>query len=232
MARLLVHVEGQTEETFVNELLRQYLTTRGFDSVSARLLGNARQRSERGGARSWDAVRKDIVRHLKQDLRCISTTMVDYYGLPRSGGKAWPGREKAGSLAIAEKAVAVEAAVLSDIFADMGGEFNSRRFVPFVVMHEFEALLFSDCVAFARGVGRPQIESRLKAIRDQFRTSEDIDDSPETAPSKRVEAVIAGYTKPLFRVLAALEIGLDKIREACPHFRCWLEKLQNLSREF
>jgi hypothetical protein len=99
-------------------------------------------------------------------------------------------------------------------------------------MHEFEALLFSDCVAFARGVGRPQIESRLKAIRDQFRTSEDIDDSPETAPSKRVEAVIAGYTKPLFRVLAALEIGLDKIREACPHFRCWLEKLQNLSREF
>jgi Domain of unknown function (DUF4276) len=74
MARLLVHVEGQTEETFVNELLREYLTERGFENVAARLVGNARQRSRRGGARSWEAVRKDIVRHLKEDQGCISTT--------------------------------------------------------------------------------------------------------------------------------------------------------------
>src|SRR5712691_10970359 len=228
MARLLVHVEGQTEETFVNELLSQYLVQRGFESVSARLVGNARQRSHRGGGRAWDAVRKDIVRHLKQDQGCISTTMVDYYGLPRWGGKAWPGREKAGLLDFAERAITVEEGLLNDISNQMGGEFNSRRFVPFVVMHEFEGLLFSDCAAFARVVGRPQIEIRLRTIRDQFVTPEDIDDSPQTAPSKRVEAIIPGYTKPLFGVLAALEIGLDKIRETCAHFRAWLEKLAKL----
>ena len=98
-------------------------------------------------------------------------------------------------------------------------------------MHEFEGLLFSDCAAFARGIGQPQIEIHLKAIRNQFATPEDIDDSPLTAPSKRVEAIISGYTKPLFGVLAALEIGLDKIREACPHFRAWLEKLEKSGRE-
>ena len=43
MRRLLVHVEGQTEETFVNEVLREYLVNRGYHSVGARLLGNARQ---------------------------------------------------------------------------------------------------------------------------------------------------------------------------------------------
>jgi Domain of unknown function (DUF4276) len=231
MVRLLVHVEGQTEETFVNELLGEYFLARGFESVGARLVGNARQRSHRGGARAWDAVRKDIVRHLKQDQGCISTTMVDYYGLPRSGGKAWPGRDEAARLGVAERAITVEEALFNDVSKEMGGEFNSKRFVPFVIMHEFEGLLFSDCVAFARGVGQPQIESRLRAIRDQFGTPEDIDDSPQTAPSKRVEAIISSYTKPLFGVLAALEIGIDKIREACPHFRAWLEKLENLSRE-
>jgi hypothetical protein len=32
----------------------------------------------------------------------------------------------------------------------MGQGFDARRFVPFVVVHEFEALLFSDCAAFSR----------------------------------------------------------------------------------
>ncbi|MEO7717517.1 MAG: DUF4276 family protein, partial [Capsulimonas sp.] len=35
-----------------------------------------------------------------------------------------------------------------------------------------------------------------------------------------------GYVKPLYGTLAALEIGLDTIREQCPHFRSWLERLE------
>jgi hypothetical protein len=41
MARLLVHLEGQTEETFVNEILRDYLLSVGYESISARIVGNA-----------------------------------------------------------------------------------------------------------------------------------------------------------------------------------------------
>ncbi len=44
MTRLLVHVEGETEESFVNEILAPHLCSRGFSKVSARLIGNARQR--------------------------------------------------------------------------------------------------------------------------------------------------------------------------------------------
>ena len=219
MPRLLVHVEGETEEVFVNEVLGGRLLACGYERVGARLLGNARQRDRRGGIRGWDTVKRDIIRHLTEDPGCIATTMIDYYGLPQSGEKAWPGRAHATSLPVANKGPHVETALLDDLVNLMGPGFDRRRFLPFVVMHEFEGLLFSDCEAFARGVGQDALADPLQEIRDQFDTPEDINDSPITAPSKRVEALIPGYAKPLFGNLAALEIGLETITTACPHFR-------------
>ena len=99
-------------------------------------------RGRRGGIRAWPSVRKDIANHLREDRDCIATTMVDYYGLP----EAWPGRERSKSLrSIEDKAQCVEASVRDDLVAEMGASFNAARFVPFVVMHEFEGLLFRQC---------------------------------------------------------------------------------------
>ena len=89
--------------------------------------------------------------------------------------------------------------------------------------------VFRDGRVFSRGIGRPALEANLKAIRDQFPTPEDINDSPETAPSKRVEHLVAGYQKPLLGTLAVLEIGLDCIRQECKHFDDWLSKLESLA---
>jgi Domain of unknown function (DUF4276) len=226
MPRLLVHVEGETEEDFVNEILATHLRARGYEDVSARKIGSARQRHHRGGARPWNSVRRDILRHLQEDQGCIATTMVDYYGLPKDGERAWPGRREAEVAAVPERAAAVEQALLADIASEMGGDFHARRFIPFVTMHEFEGLLFSDCAAFARGVARPELQPRLQEIRDQFATPEDINDSPVTAPSKRGVALMPDYDKRLFGCLAVLEIGLHKINEECPHFRDWLSRLE------
>lgn len=226
MARLLVHVEGETEERFVNELLRDYLLAKGYDDVSARKLGNARLRQQRGGIRHWPSVRKNITNHLKEDPTCIATTMVDYYALPQEGAAAWPGRAKAPGLKSGEKASCIESALLADVIAEMG-DFNPRRFVPFVVMHEFEGLLFSDCAGFSRGIARPALEAEFRKIRDQFRTPEEINDSPITAPSKRVMDLVPGYEKPLLGSLAAIEIGLSCIRRECPHFDHWLTQLES-----
>src|SRR5688572_14370992 len=104
MSRLLVHVEGETEETFTKELLRPYLLDKGYTNVSARLIGNARLRVRRGGIRGWGEVKKDIIRHLKEDQGCIATTMIDYYGLPKTGPKEWPGRASAATKPHLEKA--------------------------------------------------------------------------------------------------------------------------------
>ncbi len=229
VTRLLIHVEGETEETFVNELLAPHLYQSGYLSVSARLIGNSRQRDRRGGIRAWSSVRNDILNHLREDTGCLATTLVDYYALPQGGPRAWPDRQLAGRLPFAEKSVTVEKALLADIRSLMDADFDSRRFLPFVMIHEFEGLLFSDCASFGRGIGRPDLIPSLQAVRDQFNSPEEINDSPETAPSKRVRAIIPEYEKPLFGTLAALEIGLDVIRAECPHFRQWLEKLESLA---
>ncbi|HYA43879.1 MAG TPA: DUF4276 family protein [Syntrophobacteraceae bacterium] len=224
MARLLIHVEGQTEETFVNDILRPHLYGFGYSHIGARLLGNARQRDRRGGIRPWNVVRGDILKHLKEDTDCLATTMVDYYGLPKTGIRAWPGREKAGTLPYPRKAPEVEKAILEDIRDEMGHGF--RRFMPFVIMHEFEGLLFSDCDGFARGIERPELADRLQAIRSAFSSPEEINDSPATHPSRRVENLVPNYTKPLMGVLAVLEIGMEAIRAECPHFADWLKRLE------
>jgi Domain of unknown function (DUF4276) len=229
MTRLLIHVEGQTEEDFVNEVLRDHLVVQGYKSVSARIIGNARLRRRRGGVRSWPVVQRDITSHLRQDPGCVATTMVDFYGLPSGGEGAWPGRDGATGTQVERKASRVEKALLQSVVDVMGASFDQSRFVPFVVMHEFEGLLFSDCAAFGQGIGRPDMEPKFRQIRDGFETPEDINDSPDTAPSKRVETLIPGYQKPLLGTLAVLEIGLKRIREECPHFSAWLQKLEALA---
>ncbi len=231
MTRLLIHVEGVTEESFVTNVLAPHLYQHGWAKVSARLMGNARQRDRRGGIRGWPSARADIVRHLREDLGCIVTTMVDYYALPQSGPKAWPGRAEAGKLPVAQKSEMVHRALLADICAVLGDRFNPDRFIPYVVMHEFEGLLFSDCDRFAGGIGRPDLAQRLQAIRDWFASPEEINDSPMTAPSKRVESLVPDYQKPLLGTLAILQIGLDSIRAECPHFRAWLERLESVGSQ-
>jgi hypothetical protein len=109
------------------------LLAKGYDDVSARIVGNARLR--------------------RQD--CIATTMVDYCALPQEAVRAWPGRAEAARVDSGRKAACVEDALLNDLTAAMGARFNPRRFVPFVVMHEFEGLLFSDCAAFAAALAAP-----------------------------------------------------------------------------
>ena len=229
MTRLLVHVEGETEESFVNETLGRHLSDYGYSRVSARLVGNARARARRGGIRSWETVRRDIVAHLKEDGGSVATTMVDYYGLPQSGVGAWPGRATAARKSVERRAQTVEAALLKDVRSAMDPGFDPVRFVPFVLMHEFEALLFSDCARFAEAIGRPDVADRLKAIRADFRTPEEIDDSPETAPSARIKRLVAGYDKPFMGNLAILEIGLQGIRRECRHFDAWLAHLEQLN---
>ena len=225
MTRLLIHVEGETEEAFVNELLAPHLYGHGFVNVGARLVGNARMRERRGGIRAWQAVKKDIVRHLQYDAGAASATFVDFYALPESGQGAWPGRSAATTAPFAAKSGLVEQQILDDVFANFGAGV-AGRFFPYVVMHEFEGLLFSNPAAFCEGIGRPDLVGHFQHIRNQFNSPEEINDSPTTAPSKRIVAAVPGYQKPLYGTLAALEIGLADMRSECPLFDAWVTKLE------
>jgi hypothetical protein len=102
------------------------------------------------------------------------------------------------------------------------------RFIPYVQMHEFEAFMFSDTAAFADAIGRPDLQRNFETIRLTFKTPEHIDNSPVTAPSKRILALYPAYEKPLMGERAARAIGLPIIRNECPLFSAWLSKLESL----
>ena len=107
---------------------------------------------------------------------------------------------------------------------------DARRFIPFVVMHEFEALLFSDCAKFAAGIERTDLcaeisgDSRRLRNRPRILTIQSF-----THPAQRVVNLVPEYQKPLFGNIAALEIGFETMRLECSHFRDWIERLENLT---
>lgn len=227
MTRILIHVEGQTEEEFVNEVLAPHLYTKGCTGISARLVGKSRIRKKRGGTCAWSDVRTEIFRHLSADTGAFATTIVDYYALPSSGPKEWPGRGSCLGMSVGEKASHIQEALLQDIEGHHGAAIASR-FIPFVAMYEFEGLLFSDPSRMAQGMGKMDVAPQFQKIRDSFETPEHINDSPHTAPSKRIQAIIPRYDKVVLGNVAALEVTLDRMREECPVFAKWLHSLEAL----
>lgn len=215
-----------TELSFVNGALAPHLQRHGYASVAARLIGSRVGRSRRGGGVSWPSVRDGIVRHLKEDRQALATTMVDYYGMPQSGQRSWPGRADAGARAPPQRATHVQSALAQDVAQHMGANFDRRRFIPYVSMHEFEALLFADCRGFAEAVGQPHVAGAMEAILTQFGDPEAIDDSAATAPSKRILRLLPNYQKVATGATAIQHIGLAAIRHRCANFREWLGRLE------
>jgi len=70
--------------------------------------------------------------------------------------------------------------------------------------------------------------SKLERIKRSFANPEEINDNPETAPSKRILKIFSGYQKVLHGPTIAKRIGIENIRTECPHFHEWLDWLENL----
>ena len=229
MTRLLVHVEGQTEEKFVNSLLGPHLISCGFTDVSARLVGSAKSRSHRGGICGWGTAITGIHRHLANDRSAYATTFVDFYGLPQSGPGCWPGRDRCAGLNPSEQSDILLQAMKESV-RENHGDGIANRFIPFVTMHEFEGLLFSNPEAMANGMGIPDLALRFQDIRNDFDTPEHINDSSQTAPSKRIIGLVPRYEKVHQGNLAALSITLSSIRDECEIFNDWIVRLESLIR--
>jgi hypothetical protein len=215
-------VEGQTEETFVRDLLQEPLAHHGV-YVRVRCVETRRRRSQgyRGGLISYVKAQGDIRRWLSEDKTAYLTTMFDLYRLPAD----CPGFEQAKNLSDPYQKVAyLEDSLAADI-AD-------PRFIPYVQLHEFEGLIFSDVQAIDTIIevyhNRSQLPT-LQRIRAQFKTPEAIDDGETTAPSKRLQRRYASYDKVLFGLRIAQHIGLNTLRQECPHFHDWVSKLEALS---
>ena len=234
--RVLAVVEGQTEFSVLNSTVAPHLGAKGV-FLSAKVVGRP---GHKGGVyRSFESVAKEILNLFKQEPKAVVTTFFDFYAMPED----WPGAtaaKAAKALGNGTEQVAniVETAWQQEIVTATTGFPHAATFIPYVQMHELETLLFASPKQMADGFLQPNLEGKFAEIVRECGGCEEINDRPESAPSKRIEALYPGYRKgrdknkredrrPHAPVIAA-RIGVDAIRAACPHFHNWLELLEGL----
>ncbi len=216
MKRVYIICEGQTEESFVNQLLQPYFIQQNI-LVQAPLIGKP---GHKGGNVNLSRLLTDLAKILNGDRSAYCTTLLDYYGLPSD----FPGKAEADQQNnLAKKNEMIHITLCQAVEDSLGSEVASR-FIPYIQMYEFEALLFSD----------PKLmESKLKTkgfvdIRESFDSPEHINNSPQTAPSKRILKLHPTYNKVLDGSVLAQNITLDIIRKECLLFDDWLNKIHSI----
>ncbi len=213
---MLILVEGQTEETFARTVLNPHLSRMGvYPKTTLATTKRVKKGSSfRGGIVSYTKVRKDLVRLLGDTSAAIVTTMIDFYALPTG----FPEYTELPRASCYERVAHLERAFKADI--------DHPRFVPYVALHEFEAMLFANTERISHEFPDKNISEDLRAVRRRFQSPEEIDE--EQPPSKWLKALIPEYQKVLHGSLISQEIGLEQIRHACPHFNEWLTQLEKL----
>ncbi len=213
MTRIYVMVEGQTEDTFVRDVLTPHFSRIGVYLYSILVSTSP---THKGGVTNYDKVKPQLIQQCREKHTAYVTTMFDLYALPNN----FPCKEDPTYQTLRtghQKASYLEQALATDI--------GERNFIPNLMVHEFEAILFSHVEHFSCWTDEITV-NRLKSIASDYPTPEDINDSPETAPSKRILQLMPEYDKVVQGSIIASEIGLDQIRAKCDHFDEWLKKLE------
>lgn len=215
--KVFILVEGQTEESFVKNVLAGVMPSEVH--LQPVIVATKRVNSGgkfKGGVPRYSKVKGEVQRLLGDTSAVMVTTMLDYYALPQT----FPGRANPRGSTSEQRVRSVETAWDADI--------GSPRFRAYLSLHEFEALLFSEPVAIAEGFAKPELQPQLLGIRESFATPEEINDNPDTAPSARLESLYPRYSKPFFGTLIARRIGVDAMVAECPHFAGWVGFLKSL----
>ena len=214
MIRVHIFCEGQTEETFVRELLANHFAQIDI-WVNPIILRTSK--IGKGGLSTYGKLKNQVERKCKEDPNAWVTTLIDFYGLPTD----FPKLVMPKGLTSIEKAKIIQRSFQDDI--------AEANFIANLMIHEFEGLLFSQPEAFKNWCDDPQLVVNLKKIRCGFESPEHINDGYTTAPSKRILSIFSQYDKVLHGSLVALDIGLETIRRECPMFNSWIERLESLA---
>lgn len=224
----ILHIlcEGQTEERFVKEVLSPYLQQFNIYPKPILLL-TSKKKNARGGMLSYAQAKRDLTILQKQfrdnnSEHHMFTTMFDYYALPDD----FPGVDESTEI----QNVRDRISFLEDKFAeDMG----RGAFIPYIQLHEFEALLFVDIIKLQTEYPLSSEKIRiLKEETDIYGDPELINNSPDTAPSKRIIAALAQdyhYNKVQSGTAVAYAIGIEALLKNCQHFNEWINVIQLLA---
>lgn len=211
MKYVYIYCEGQTEESFVNDVLYPYFSRMGiYVTPIIHKTKRTPTKSFKGGVSKYAPIKDELIK-LCQDSNSIVTTMFDYYAMPDDT----PSIDHH-DIDIYKRIGFIENAVNEDI--------GCKNLLFNLILHEFEALLFSEPQAFEH-IANDKVVRQLQAIRNSAETPEHINNSAETAPSKRIQNVVNGYSKVRQGIIVAKYIGIDKMMSECKHFSAWINKI-------
>ncbi len=211
MQRLVFIVEGDCEQRFVNEHLIDYLSY-SFPGVAmhAQKITTNRKKNAKGGNVNYELFRNELKRTYAQGGVMI-TTLFDFFRVPTN----FPGYStNVLQISNMEKTLRTDC---TDIVP-------AGNFLPYIQKHEFEALLFANYAGFANIVNNKQM-IKIKEIVAQYPNPEDINQSPETAPSKRLLSIYS-YKKVTHSAIVLKDVNIDDLRNLCPRFDAWVSHIE------
>jgi hypothetical protein len=220
MKRIYILVEGQTEEQFVSEVLQAEFPQEQcyLQPIILETRRTHSGQSYKGGVSTYTKIRSEVLKLLADTSACAVTTMLDYYGLPNN----FPGKNQLNpNWNALQKVQHLENAFAQDIG-------DNPRFLPYLSLHEFEALLFSDLstlIAYLKSLGA----ANLQALQRLRKPPEEIDEN--TPPSHRIRNACAGYKNTADGISIAKQIGLPAMLQQCKHFADWVNRLRNLCED-
>lgn len=216
---IAISVEGQTEESFIKQILAPYLETKNIyiepiTVITKRLASQ----THRGGTIAFDKAIRDISKLLNPKYDLV-TTFYDYYGLNRDFLPEQPDHDVYKNVKLIENKMAVHV--------------NNDKFLPYIQLHEFETFLFVEADITTNNLmdcRKYIVEKAINtALQQANNNPELVNNSKETAPSKRILSVYSSYQKVTDGPNICKDLGIQKIREKCPHFNEWLTDLLEYS---
>ena len=226
MKRIHCIVEGQTEVQVFSSILRPYI----YEKTGAYILFTPIKHTG-GGIVKFSKILPELRKHLIEKGKIV-TTYFDYYGINSNHDFKYYNEAK-----IKNTNTSVGVELLEQGMVESLNEqgVNTRNFIPYIQLHEFEALLFSSGEGFDFQFDDQRIIKELNAVRNRYPNPENINDNPTTAPSKRIIKILEKYDENYVKTAdgenIATIIGIEKMLEMCPRFNNWVSRLIEFSNK-
>ena len=212
MIRVALSVEGQTESEFCKKVLTPFFRNYNIEMTPIIVATSKDKcgRKYKGGCINMNRIKSEITKLLPS--YDYVTTLYDFYGF--------------------NNRPADDIDALEEVIYNI---FNNTKLIPYIQKYEFETLLFSKPKYFTEYFGSDKVTKAMQCIVEDYQDIELINDSPQTAPSKRIEKLFQmeneQYDKVFHGEGIAYDIGIDEIRANAKRFNNWIEKIIGLNND-
>lgn len=217
MKRLVIIVEGETEESFVNNILCPYFCSKGlYNTIQC-----FKTKHSHGGISKYSYIKKDILNTIYEKDVVVSM-MIDFYRLPLD----FPGfSDLKATQTHKEQASLLETEIKKDLEDTQKHQFDN--FIPYIQLHEFEAVVFASIKGIDILFEREEMDYKgLMNVIEEHPNPEEINNHPATALSMRLKKLIPGYNKVLHGIEIIKTMGMPELLEKCPRFKTWVESME------